>query len=135
MKSKNKILLIVATMAALLVASQAVAGNTWICSINQVVAVDEDGTIGPPDMGGIAIPTFMRVDAEKKWITLLAPEERRGQVTKIDSVHQGEGVWVFSGVESERAWSLVIADVGYMTLSVTMDGAVWSVFGSAMLEE
>ena len=42
---------------------------------------------------------------------------------------------MFSGVESERAWSLVIADAGYMTLSVTMDGAVWSVFGSALPEE
>lgn len=135
MKSKIGILLAAVTLTALPLVSSALAGNSWICAINEAVAVDEDGTIGPPEMDGLAAPTFLRVDADRKKITLLAPAERSGEVTKIDSVHQGEGVWVFSGVERERAWSLVIADAGYMTLSVTMDGAVWSVFGSALPEE
>ena len=135
MKSKMGVLAAVVTLAALLPASQAFAGNSWVCSISEAVAVDEDGTIGPPDTGGLAAPTFLRVDADKKLVTLLAPAERRGQVTKIDAAHQGEGVWVFSGVENQRAWSLVIADSGQMTLSVTTDGAVWSVFGNALPEE
>jgi len=112
----------------------AIAGPTWLCSIADAVAVDEDGTIGAPDLGGLERPTFLRVDTDKKQITLLAPESRRGEVTKINAVHEGQGHWLFSGVEEGRAWSLVISEKGHVTLSVTSDGATWSVFGHALPE-
>jgi hypothetical protein len=31
--------------------------------------------------------------------------------------------------------NLVITDAGHMTVSIVSDGAVWSVFGHALLEE
>jgi hypothetical protein len=77
----------------------------------------------------------MRVDADGKTVTLLAPETRRGEVTKIQDVHKGATQWVFSGVEESRAWSMVISAAGHMTLSVTTDGATWSVFGHALRED
>lgn len=110
------------------------AGQAWLCSIGSAVAVDEDGTIGPPDLGDRERPTFFRVDAAKKELTLLAPESRRGEVTKLESVRESGGTHLFSGVEHGRNVSLIITGEGRMTLSVIADGVVWSVFGHALPE-
>ena len=74
------------------------------------------------------------LDADKKELTLLAPASRRGEVTKLEHVHEAEGHKVFSGVESGRGLNVVITDEGRMTLSVVGDGVVWSVFGHALRE-
>jgi len=127
--------LFVMTLAVnLLVPGAAWAGQTWLCSVTSAVAVDEDGTIGPPDLGDRERPTFMRVDAAKKELTLLAPESRRGEVTKLETVHEKDGMLILSGVEEGRNVSLLIAADGRMTLSVIADGVVWSVFGNALAE-
>jgi len=95
--------LFVMTLAVnLLVPGAAWAGQTWLCSVTSAVAVDEDGTIGPPDLGDRERPTFMRVDAAKKELTLLAPESRRGEVTKLETVHEKDGMLILSGVEEGR---------------------------------
>jgi hypothetical protein len=111
------------------------AEQTWLCSIGSAVAVDEDGTVGPPDLGDKDRPTFFRVDPAKKELTLLAPASRRGEVTKIDMVHESQGQRIFSGVENGRSLNLIIADDGRMSLSVLGDGVVWSVFGHALPED
>ena len=110
------------------------AEQTWLCSIGSAVAVDEDGTVGPPDLGEKERPTFFRVDAAKKELTLLSPASRRGEVTKIDMVHESQGQRIFSGVENGRSLNLIIADDGRVSLSVLGDGVVWSVFGNALPE-
>jgi hypothetical protein len=110
------------------------AEQTWLCSIGSAVAVDEDGTVGPPDLGDKDRPTFFRVDPTKKELTLLAPASRRGEVTKINMVHESQGQRIFSGVENGRSLNLIIADDGRMSLSVLGDGVVWSVFGNALPE-
>ncbi len=115
--------------------SGAEAGQTWLCSVSSAVAVDEDGTVAPPDFSERERPTFFRVDAEKKELKLLAPASRRGEVTKLELAHEAEGVRVFSGVENGRGVNLIITDAGHMTVSIVSDGAVWSVFGHALLEE
>jgi hypothetical protein len=123
------------TLAATLAqAGNAQAAEAWLCSVTSAVAVDEDGTIGPPDLGDKERPTFFRLDAVKKELTLLAPESRRGEVTKLEAVHQAEGVSVFSGVENDRGVTLVITPEGRLTLSIIADGVVWSVFGHALPE-
>ena len=116
-------------------AGSASACQTWICSVASAVAVDEDGTVGPPDLGDRERPTFFRVDVEKKSLTLLAPESRKGEVTKLDTVQEVAGTHIFSGVEHGRIVSLVITPEGRMTLSIVGDGVVWSVFGHALTEE
>lgn len=110
------------------------AEQSWLCSIGSAVAVDEDGTVGPPDLGEKERPTFFRVDAAKKELTLLSPASRRGEVTKIDMVHESQGQRIFSGVENGRSLNLIIADDGRVSLSVLGDGVVWSVFGHALPE-
>jgi hypothetical protein len=111
------------------------AGQTWICAVASVVAVDEDGTVGPPDFGERERPTFFRVDAEKKELTLLAPASRRGEVTKLDTVHSVDGAHLFSGVEHGRSVSLMITAEGRTTLSIVADGVVWSVFGHSLPDD
>ena len=110
------------------------AGQTWLCSVSSAVSVDEDGTVGPPDTGEKERPTFFRLDADKKELTLLAPASRRGEVTKLDRVLEVEGHKVFSGIESGRGLNIVITEEGRMTLSIVGDGVVWSVFGHALRE-
>lgn len=124
-------------VAMTLVASGLLVGSvwaeqTWICAVTSAVAVDEDGTVGPPDVGDKERPTFFRVDTAKKELTLLAPKSRRGEVTKLDTVVESEGQWLFSGVENGRGLNLVITAEGHMTLSVVADGVVWSVFGNVL---
>lgn len=136
MKTMTAVTKIVSMLAlGLVMCSGAEAGQTWLCSVSSAVAVDEDGTVGPPDFSERERPTFFRVDAEKKELTLLAPASRRGEVTKLEKVHEAEGVRVFSGVENGRGVNLIITDAGHMTVSIVSDGAVWSVFGHALLEE
>ena len=120
--------------AALATGHDASAGDTWLCSVGSAVAVDEDGTIGPPDLGDKERPTFFRLDADKKELTLLAPASRRGEVTKLETVHESDGVSVFSGVENDRGVTLIITAEGRLTLSIIADGVVWSAFGHALPE-
>ena len=110
------------------------AGETWICAVTSAVAVDEDGTVGPPDLGDKERPTFIRVDPEKKELTLLAPKSRKGEVTKLDTAKESDGVWVLSGTEHGRGVSVIITAEGHVTISVIGDGVVWSVFGHALPE-
>jgi hypothetical protein len=110
------------------------ADQTWLCAVGSAVAVDEDGTVGPPDLGDRERPTFFRVDAAKKELTLLAPASRRGEVTKFDTVHETDGTHLFCGVEHGRGLSLIINAEGRMSLSVVGDGVAWSVFGHALRE-
>ncbi len=119
-------------VASGLLVGSAWAEQTWICAVTSAVAVDEDGTVGPPDVGDKERPTFFRVDTAKKELTLLAPKSRRGEVTKLATVVESEGQWLFSGVENGRGLNLVITAEGHMTLSVVADGVVWSVFGNVL---
>jgi len=130
-RSWGMILLVV---AAPVMAGRVLAADAWICSVAAAVAVDEDGTVGPPEFGDRERPTFLRVDPATKELTLLAPASRRGEVTKLDTVHEADGAWILSGVEHGRSVNMVITAEGRMTLSVVADGVVWSVFGHALRE-
>ncbi|MEN9667741.1 MAG: hypothetical protein RLZZ326_4104 [Planctomycetota bacterium] len=122
-------------VASGLLVGSAWAEQTWICAVTSAVAVDEDGTVGPPDVGDKERPTFFRVDTAKKELTLLAPKSRRGEVTKLDTVVESEGQWLLTGVEHGRGLNLLITADGHMTLSVVGDGVVWSVFGHVLSAE
>lgn len=126
--------MVMALAAGMVACGSAWAEQTWLCSVTSAVAVDEDGTIGPPDLGDRERPTFLRIDAAKKELTLLAPASRRGEVTKLETVHESEGMHVFSGIENGRGVNVIITADGRMTLSVAADGVVWSVFGHALPE-
>lgn len=135
MNSKVGIGLVIVALTVGTLAAGAEAADSWICCLTDAISVEEDGTVGPPDLGGGERPTFLRVDIDRKEITLLAPASRRGETTRIDAVRTGDDVWIFSGVENARAWNLVISGDGHLTLTVTTDGAAWSVFGHAIRED
>lgn len=128
----GSMLVVIAVQAGL--AAGARAETSWLCCVTSAVSVDEDGTIGPPEFGERERPTFFRVNAATKELTLVAPQSRRGEVTKLDTAHESEGSWVFSGLENGRGVNLIIAEDGRMTLSVVGDGVIWSVFGHALPE-
>lgn len=126
--------MVLLALAAPVTVGRVQAEEAWICSVSAAVAVDEDGTVGPPELGERERPTFLRVDPTKKELTLLAPASRRGEVTKLDSAHEVDGTWILSGIEHGRSVNMVITPEGRMTLSVVADGVVWSVFGHALRE-
>jgi len=127
-------LLVMALVAQVSAGGIARADQTWLCSVVAATAVDEDGTVGPPELGDRERPTFLRVDVAKKELTLLAPLSRKGEVTKLQTAYEKDGVHILSGVENDRSVSLLITPDGRMTLSVVADGVVWSVFGHAIPE-
>ena len=135
MRLKTAITVTLTLLLLVLASGNANAGTKWICSINEAVECVEGGYIDEPNFFGLARPTFMRVDVDKKEITLLAPKERKGEVTKIDRVEKGKDFWIFTGIENYRAWSMMITQSGHMTVSITYDGVTWTVFGNAMFEE
>ena len=135
MRSILTSLILAFLLTVTMLAGEARAGKSWICSITSAVECVDGGECGAPDLGGLERPTFLRVDADKKKITLLAPESRRGETTAIGTVREMDDMWVLTGVENGRAWSMVISREGYMTLSVTYDGVAWAVFGNSMLEQ
>jgi hypothetical protein len=134
-KATGMMVVFMVIMSAMLTTcGDAWAGQTWICAVSSAVAVDEDGTVGPPDLGDRERPTFFRIDSTTKELTLLAPRSRRGEITKLQAVHETEGQWLFSGVEHGRGLNLIITAEGRMSLSMLADGVVWSVFGHALPE-
>lgn len=135
MRNRFTVRVLLAAALSGLMCGAAWAGPTWICSITRATACQDDGTTGEPDLGGLERPTFIRVDADAKQVTLLGPASRRGEVSKIDTVRQEGKTWILTGVEQGRVWSIVITEEGDMTMSATGDGVVWSVFGHAILEQ
>lgn len=132
MRLKIAITLTIPVLLLSLATGSASAGTKWICSITDAVECTDTGYIGDPNLFGLEQPTFFRVDVDKKEITLLAPESRRGEVTKIGSVAKAENLWIFTGIEHGRAWSMIVSESGYMTVSITYDGITWSAFGHSM---
>ena len=106
MKRKHECTMLTGILLCLLWAGGVHAGPVWICSVTMATECLDDGTVGEPDLGGLAQPTFLRVDTNEKKITLLAPESRRGEVTVIDRALEENNMWVLTGVENgaRGAW-------------------------------
>jgi hypothetical protein len=135
MKLKREITILFCFLLSILCIGSACAEKVWICSITDGIECLSDGTVGKPNLGELDPVTFFRVDTKKMQITLLAPESRRGEVTSISTAKEEEGLWILTGIEKGRAWSMVISTSGNMSLSITYDGITWSIFGNAMVDQ
>jgi len=113
----------------------AMAGQVWICSIEHAVSSNDRGEVGEPNLGKLSRPAFLRVDAEKKEVTILSPKDRRGEVSSMDTFQKLDYGWLMTGTEHGKAWTMIINEEGNMTLSMTGDGVVWSIFGHAIRED
>jgi hypothetical protein len=133
----NKLLTILScvAMAVLALPALVMAESKLVCSIASATACHEDGTVGKPDTGDLERPTFIEVDLDGKKVTILAPESRRGEVSTAETVSKDNGGWLLAGVERGRPWSMRISTDGLMTLAITGDGEVWSVFGHTIRAE
>lgn len=122
-------------VAMVLLTATGASAETLICSIQSVIECASDDYCGPPSFGGRRPATFVSINTDEKKITLLAPEERRGEVTEIQTLVETQDGWLLAGVEHGRSWSMLISGSGDVTMSITMDGAVWSGFGKWMSAE
>lgn len=120
-------LLVVTTPA---VADDLSGADRLICSSVQATVCAEDGEceIGPP--WNWNIPNFIVIDLKKGELsTTPASGERR--VTPFKNHESTQGVTYIQGVESGRAFSLVINQAtGQLSVAVAREGVTVSVFGA-----
>ena len=102
-----------------------------MCSLARAVECASDLSCGAPEF--LRTPaSFMYVDLDAMAVTLLAPEERRGEITRITGMERREGRVLLSGIEGDRSWSVVILVDGSMTLTIAAEASGFVVFGQCL---
>jgi len=103
-----------------------------ICSITSGLECDASSQCQAP-LPDPPAPTFIHVDTEGGLITLLAPESRRGEQTRIGTATVQDGRTILTGAEAGRGWSMAIENEDLsMTLTMTEPGTGIVVFGACM---
>ncbi len=102
-----------------------------MCSLARAIECASDLSCGEPEF--LRTPaSFIYVDLDAKAVTLLAPEERRGEITRITGMERREGRVLLSGIEGDRSWSVVILVDGSMTLTIAAEACGFVVFGQCL---
>ncbi len=102
-----------------------------VCSFARAIECASDLSCGAPEF--LRTPaSFMYVDLDAMAVTLLAPEERRGEITRITGMERREGRVLLSGIEGDRSWSVVILVDGSMTLTMAAEASGFVVFGQCL---
>ncbi len=102
-----------------------------VCSLARAIECASDLSCGAPEF--LRTPaSFMYVDLDAMAVTLLAPEERRGEITRITGMERREGRVLLSGIEGDRSWSVVILVDGSMTLTMAAEASGFVVFGQCL---
>ncbi len=102
-----------------------------VCSLARAIECASDLSCGAPEF--LRTPaSFMYVDLDAMAVTLLAPEERRGEITRITGMERREGRVLLSGIEGDRSWSVVILVDGSMTLTIAAEASGFVVFGQCL---
>ncbi len=102
-----------------------------VCSLAQAIECASDLSCGEPEYLATP-PSFIYVDLDAMAVTLLAPEERRGDVTRITGMEQREDRVLLTGIEGDRSWSVMILDDGSMSLTVAAEESGFVVFGQCL---
>ena len=102
-----------------------------LCSLGRGIECASDLSCGAPEF--LRTPaSFMYVDLDAMTVTLLAPEERRGEITRITGMERREGRVLLSGIEGDRSWSVMILVDGSMTLTIAAEASGFVVFGQCL---
>lgn len=102
-----------------------------VCSLARAIECASDLSCGAPEF--LRTPaSFMYVDLDAMAVTLLAPEERRGEITRITGMERREGRVLLSGIEGDRSWSVMILVDGSMTLTIAAEASGFVVFGQCL---
>ena len=109
------------------------ADEPFVCAITSAVECPSDLACEAPEFLRTP-PSFLHVDLDRKAVTMLAPEERRGEVTPILGLEQLEDRVLLSGIEGDRSWSAVILDDGTMSLTIAAEESGFVVFARCLPE-
>ncbi|MFV1986416.1 MAG: hypothetical protein ACC682_04005 [Gemmatimonadota bacterium] len=122
---------------SLLVSVSALAAQATplVCSLTQAVECDE--TLGCETFSPeIAAPTFLHIDLDRSVVTILGPEERRGEATEVQTVADFEGHTILTGTQRDRGWSMSISKAdGGMSLTISDDHVGFVVFGRCIASD
>jgi hypothetical protein len=109
--------------------------DQYVCSLTKGIECDGDLNCGPPAPQQPK-PTFIHLDLDDNQVTLLAPPERRGEVTQIGDMKREDGQLILSGIEAGRGWSLNMSEsTGNMSITINFGDAAWIVFGQCIAED
>ena len=116
----------------LVAASVPAEADEYVCTPAQSVECDSDLNCGPP-VPLVPPPTFFHVDLDDRVITVLGPEERRGETTPIRHMERDGDRVIIGGVQAGRAWSIIFSERdGRMTLTLNLGDAGLVVFGKCI---
>ena len=102
-----------------------------VCSYVRAIECASDLSCGAPEF--LRTPTsFIYVDLDAMAVTVLAPEERRGDITRITHLERREDRLLLIGIENDRSWSVVILEDGTMVLSIAAEASGFVVFGQCL---
>jgi hypothetical protein len=119
-------------MAPVLMASGSLPiDGPLVCSLARAIECASDLACGAPEYLRPP-PSFIYVDFDAMAVTLLAPEERRGEVTRISDMEQREDRVLLIGIDGDRSWSVMILDDGTMSLTVAAEDSGFVVFGQCL---
>jgi hypothetical protein len=103
-----------------------------LCAISAMSECTADGKCerSAPQAGN-NLPTFVRVDVKGK---LLTDNDQSGRKSEIKAVTVVDGQLMLQGVETGKAWSIVIAsESGTFGASVVEDDGLFALFGNCTL--
>ena len=125
-------------LAGMALASPAVAAGKYdgskpmLCAISAMSECTADGKCerSVPQAGN-NLPTFVRVDVKGKLLTDNDPSGRKSEIKAVTVV---DGQLMLQGVETGKAWSMVIAsEGGTFGASVVEDDGLFALFGNCTL--
>ena len=131
MMTHGKRILVLCTVPVMMAAGHLPIDGPLVCSLARAIECASNLSCGEPEFLRTP-PSFMYVDLDAMAVTLLAPEERRGEITHITGMERREGRVLLSGIEGDRSWSVVILVDGSMTLTIAAEASGFVVFGQCL---
>ncbi len=131
MMRRGKRIVVLCMAPLMMAAGRLPIDGPLVCSLARAIECASDLSCGAPEF--LRTPaSFMYVDLDAMAVTLLAPEERRGEITRITGMERREGRVLLSGIEGDRSWSVMILVDGSMTLTIAAEASGFVVFGQCL---
>ena len=131
MMRRGKRIAVLCTVPVMMAAGRLPIDGPLVCSLARAIECASDLSCGAPEF--LRTPaSFIYVDFDARAVTLLAPEERRGEVTRIIGLEQREDRVLLTGIQGDRSWSVMILDDGAMSLTVAAEASGFVVFGRCL---
>ncbi len=128
MMRRGKRIVVLCVAPLMMAAGRLPIDGPLVCSLVRAIECASDLSCGTPEF--LRTPaSFIYVDLDAMAVTLLAPQERRGDVTRIIGMEQREDRVLLTGIEGNRSWSVMILDDGSMSLTSAAEASGFVVFG------